>query len=400
MTQVRRDQFETQLRDLESEISVLSEKLAANTRAHSSVLKIYDSDESSTTRERLGSDEKNSHSNHSRGKVHIGKHSSEFPPKVEIETLKEDLHIARREKNDALYELQQVKQELEELKKQNHDSVRLKVSFDSLKQDYDSLKVSYESSERIRNQQKELISLLQQSHSFVTDSSSVISLASFSKQGSIGEENRDWLNYSDAAPADKSTKNRGKMKKLNDPKDASVSVGATDAKGFEKGPTVKKVGKLTSKKLLSNSFESRNTVPGTASIASKNSQKQLLRTHSKGNPSSIRYNKQVGVASGKPPLGRKTSTSNSASKIKSSAKAVASSFETPFFQRYEYTGKYSSSPSSNSRQISSKITNKKDRPSSSRSNKTGFSSKKVTTDADARPKSAPRTTFGASSRLK
>jgi hypothetical protein len=61
-------------------------------------------------------------------------------------------------------------------------------------QDYESVKVSLESSERIRKQQKELINLLQRSHSLAvaSDSGSVLSfnsMSSISHHGGGGNHN-------------------------------------------------------------------------------------------------------------------------------------------------------------------------------------------------------------------
>ena len=71
-----------------------------------------------------------------------------------------------------------VRQELDELRTEAQEFVRLKAAYDHLKQDHDSLRVSFESSERIRKQQKELINLLQRSHSVVNGSVSGSSVVS------------------------------------------------------------------------------------------------------------------------------------------------------------------------------------------------------------------------------
>lgn len=65
-----------------------------------------------------------------------------------------------------------------------------------LKQDIESLKLSLESSERIRKQQKELISLLQKSNA-VSDNISIASLNSISTIPSVtpslmAAENKSW----------------------------------------------------------------------------------------------------------------------------------------------------------------------------------------------------------------
>lgn len=99
----------------------------------------------------------------------------------------------------------QAKLELEETRKVAQEYARLKTSYEHLKQEFESVKVSLESSERIRKQQKELINLLQKSHSIAVagDASSVLSFNSIStiSQGgnhqdmstaSFAAENREW----------------------------------------------------------------------------------------------------------------------------------------------------------------------------------------------------------------
>jgi hypothetical protein len=65
------------------------------------------------------------------------------------------------------------------MRKASSEIGRIKASYEHLKQDHESLRISLESSERIRKQQKELINLLQRSHS-VADLSSVVSFNSIS----------------------------------------------------------------------------------------------------------------------------------------------------------------------------------------------------------------------------
>jgi uncharacterized protein YlxW (UPF0749 family) len=99
----------------------------------------------------------------------------------------------------------QTKQEIEDTRKVSHEFTRLRAAYEHLKQEYESVKVSLESSERIRKQQKELINLLQKSHSIAvaSDAGSVLSINSIStishagnrhdvSSASFAAENREW----------------------------------------------------------------------------------------------------------------------------------------------------------------------------------------------------------------
>lgn len=90
------------------------------------------------------------------------------------------------------------------MKKTVQEYGKIRALYDNLKQDHESLRISLESSERIRKQQKELITLLQRSHSVNTDNMSVTSFASIpssiatprecmSAASGATAENRSWL---------------------------------------------------------------------------------------------------------------------------------------------------------------------------------------------------------------
>ena len=82
-------------------------------------------------------------------------------------------------------------------------------------QDYESIRVSLESSERIRKQQKELINLLQRSHSIGAVASDTGSILSFNSISSIGE-----------APANTSSRRAADL--------SSASLAAENREWYEK----------------------------------------------------------------------------------------------------------------------------------------------------------------------
>jgi hypothetical protein len=80
----------------------------------------------------------------------------------------------------------------------------------TLAQDYESVKVSLESSERIRKQQKELINLLQRSHSLAvaSDSGSVLSINSISTISHVGNNGHADSRGTDVSSASFAAENR------------------------------------------------------------------------------------------------------------------------------------------------------------------------------------------------
>jgi hypothetical protein len=120
---------------------------------------------------------------------------------------KRDMHTAIRERDDALFKLEQAEREIGALRVASKEAERLKVLNVQLQQDIGSLQISFDSSERIRKQQKDLINLLQRSqaldsggsaHSGFMDTSNH-SLNGTTKEydmseRSIAELNRSWLN--------------------------------------------------------------------------------------------------------------------------------------------------------------------------------------------------------------
>jgi hypothetical protein len=130
--------------------------------------------------------------------------------KSQILKLKREVSIIKEERDDALKKLEIANRDIDEMRKSSSEIGRIKALYEHLKQDHESLRISLESSERIRKQQKELISLLQRSQS-VTDLSSVVSFNSIStnatpienrsissnvtfSSSALAAENRPWLN--------------------------------------------------------------------------------------------------------------------------------------------------------------------------------------------------------------
>lgn len=130
--------------------------------------------------------------------------------KIQIQSLKKELHTITRERDDALFRLEHAQKTVEEMRQSVLETGRLKAVFEHLKQDHESLQISLDSSERIRKQQKELIHVLQRSHS-VSDNISIKSIstigshvsgnisAQHSMTTSLAAENRSWLNTCSSA---------------------------------------------------------------------------------------------------------------------------------------------------------------------------------------------------------
>ena len=136
--------------------------------------------------------------------------------------LQHDLQVALHEKGSIEIKLDSAVAEMERLKIISNEASRLKMNIEEVKQENEALKISLESSERIRKQQKELISMLQKSQSFaemsissvhsyphsdmnddnstqVTQMSGIMSQMSngrISASSSMKEENKSWLESS------------------------------------------------------------------------------------------------------------------------------------------------------------------------------------------------------------
>lgn len=102
----------------------------------------------------------------------------------QMEQVTNDLKEAYQERDEAKRRVEQLIAENEELKKGLPEFARIKAAHDSLKQDNDALRISLESSERIRNQQKELIIVLQKSNAMIGESS----ILSFNSMSSISHK--------------------------------------------------------------------------------------------------------------------------------------------------------------------------------------------------------------------
>lgn len=81
----------------------------------------------------------------------------------QLARLRKQLHEVTRDRDDLAFKLKQMEKENEHLAKALRELSGMKASYEALKEDYDGVKLSLESSERIRRQQKELISMLRQS---------------------------------------------------------------------------------------------------------------------------------------------------------------------------------------------------------------------------------------------
>ncbi|KAJ1431803.1 hypothetical protein B484DRAFT_448202 [Ochromonadaceae sp. CCMP2298] len=212
MSKNRREEFENQLRDLQKDISNLSSKL--NIPAAEAPPQSYANGESNLSASYTSSQEINRS---------IGSRTNRGDA---LAQQMQDCHVARKERDDAVYKLETVQSELQDLRRSLQEGARVKASYEHLRQDCESLKISLESSERIRRQQKELIALLQRSHSIASngvsnagtggdrtgggggDGGSVMSFNSFNSLSSISHKPEDTsalnLNvYAEVLPRDR-----------------------------------------------------------------------------------------------------------------------------------------------------------------------------------------------------
>jgi len=154
------------------------------------------------------------------------------------------------------------------MRKSSSEIGRIKALYEHLKQDHESLRISLESSERIRKQQKELINLLQRSHS-VADLSSVVSFNSIStnvtpidnksissnitfSSSALAAENRPWLNnYSGSVASDSNINNI--TSNNNSLRIGVAEVGIKNKKKLKKSKSENITSMLASKSITSTS---------------------------------------------------------------------------------------------------------------------------------------------------
>ncbi len=154
------------------------------------------------------------HQDHSHGHSHDnvdskGNDEALKDAKETITRLEREVHRVSKERDDLLFRIEHMQKDIDNYRQSIQENGRLKSMYEHLKQDHESLRISLESSDRIRKQQKELIQLLQRSHSIV-DNNSICSVNSYSSLAtpreslvsgqtftpSIVGENRSWLNTS------------------------------------------------------------------------------------------------------------------------------------------------------------------------------------------------------------
>jgi hypothetical protein len=240
--------------------------------------------------------------------------------KSQILKLKREISIIKEERDDALKKLEIANRDIDEMRKSSSEIGRIKALYEHLKQDHESLRISLESSERIRKQQKELISLLQRSQS-VTDLSSVISFNSIStnatpienrslssnvtySSSALAAENRPWLNnFSEnvidgkinninsdtlrAGVAEVVTKNKKKLKRSKSDNNlpsmlAAVSKSVVSASSLSVSKQRKEMSRLSS---------------GSSALPPSSSKKRLVTNKKISTNSLIQTNKPTIMAS-------------------------------------------------------------------------------------------------------
>lgn len=210
--------------------------------------------------------------------------------KETINRLEREVHRVSKERDDLLFRIEHMQKDIDNYRQSIQENGRLKSMYEHLKQDHESLRISLESSDRIRKQQKELIQLLQRSHSIV-DNNSICSVNSYSSIAtpreslvsgqtftpSIVGENRSWLNTS-------SSNNIGIHGHLDN---ASTSIsGISDRARKGENITGKKKKKVSASSVLSS--------PRSAS--SKKSIQSRDRSRSVDNSSRINHTNKLGIA--------------------------------------------------------------------------------------------------------
>eukprot|EP00981_Chlorochromonas_danica_P008818 scaffold2312_cov165-Ochromonas_danica.AAC.58 len=243
----RRELFEEQLQDLQRDISNLSSKLAVpsivtSTRFHNSSSHNNSVLESSSSQSYDPAVVKMRDTNTSQMSMMMT--SSDMDMKKELELTREELRRALRDKDEALRKVDQLKKEVEELQKVASEIGKMKIAVDTLNADNAALKLSLESSERLRVQQKDLITMLHKSHALIGEGS----VASFNSISSISHrdesqapslppsltpgpvpqatalENRDWLNLNITTSSHGTNKVKPRMTRM---KSRSAAVDAT-----------------------------------------------------------------------------------------------------------------------------------------------------------------------------
>ena len=177
----RREIFEAQLRDLQCDISALSEKLQVSPSRHAS-------DDSRTSGylnhktsevNALHEAHKHHHHHHHHHKSQTAHVSADSVLEGSgVANLKKQLQAVMRERDEAKDSLHKAQLEIKELHRNLADSVRLRTAHDHMKQDLDAMRVTLESSERIRKQQKALIALIQKTQNAVDGNISAIDVQS------------------------------------------------------------------------------------------------------------------------------------------------------------------------------------------------------------------------------
>jgi len=228
--------------------------------------------------------------------------------KETINRLEREVHRITKERDDLLFRIEHMQKDIDNYRQSIQENGRLKGMYEHLKQDHESLRISLESSDRIRKQQKELIQLLQRSHSIV-DNNSICSVNSYSSIAtpreslvsgqtytpSIVGENRSWLNTS-------SSNNHSGIHGHLDNASTSISGISDRARKGDSG-VGKKKKKVSSSVLLS---------PRSAS--SKKSTQSRDRSRSADHSSRINQINKLGIAD---TYSRSTSAKNTSSRRES-----------------------------------------------------------------------------------
>ena len=205
-----RQRFDDQVKHLHDDIESLSSMLAKNYNftalngSKSSHRQLDTSYRSSTSGHHDHNHSYNHESVDAKGNDEALKNAQET-----ITRLEREVHRVSKERDDLLFRIEHMQKDIDNYRQSIQENGRLKSMYEHLKQDHESLRISLESSDRIRKQQKELIQLLQRSHSIV-DNNSTCSVNSYSSLAtpreslvsghtftpSIVGENRSWLNTS------------------------------------------------------------------------------------------------------------------------------------------------------------------------------------------------------------
>jgi hypothetical protein len=119
--------------------------------------------------------------------------SKAIGPDTSRRDLQGQIYQLTQERDNIQFLLNQANQEIDRLRASSREASKYKLLYEHMRRDFDSLRVSFESSEKIRQQQKELISLLNRSREVYGPQDRAKAFLDESLSPSLADENTLWL---------------------------------------------------------------------------------------------------------------------------------------------------------------------------------------------------------------